>query len=105
MSALFEQYTAMLIDWQGCGFDLVSNDLMWCLYGFIKVVVYKHGLINYIDTKTKWRHLQNLLVKELCGVCLLKFIDWRYSQSCWYFRPVATLTFSLVSSPPPPFPV
>ena len=28
----------MLIDWQGCGFDLVSNDLMWCLYGFIKVI-------------------------------------------------------------------
>jgi hypothetical protein len=27
----------MIIDWQGCGFDLVSNDLMWCLYGFIKV--------------------------------------------------------------------
>jgi hypothetical protein len=40
LSALFEQYTAMLIDWQGCGFDLVSNDLMWCLYGFIKVNVY-----------------------------------------------------------------
>ncbi len=20
--------------------------------------------------------------------CLIKFIDWRYSQSCWYFRPL-----------------
>ncbi len=19
--------------------------------------------------------------------CLIEFIDWRYSQSCWYFRP------------------
>ncbi len=28
-----------------------------------------HGLINLIDTKAKCRHL------------------WRYSQSCWYFRP------------------
>ncbi len=38
--------------------------------------------------------------------CLTEFIDWRYSQSCWYFRPglwtIAPLT-SLVSSPP--FPV
>ncbi len=20
--------------------------------------------------------------------CLIEFIDWRYSQSCWYFRPL-----------------
>ncbi len=26
-------------------------------------------------------------VKCLCGRCLLEFIDWRYSQSCWYLRP------------------
>jgi hypothetical protein len=40
--------------------------------------------------------------------CLKEFIDWRYSQSCWYFRPLlwtsASLTFSLVDLPPP-FPV
>ncbi len=42
--------------------------------------------------------------------CLLEFIDWRYSQSCWYFRPalwtVDSLTLSLVnfSPPPPPLP-
>ncbi len=38
---------------------------------------------------------------------LIEFIDWRYSQSCWYFRPhlwtSAPLTFSLVHLPP--FPV
>ncbi len=38
--------------------------------------------------------------KCLLYCCLIEFIDWRYSQSCWYFRPVlwtsATLTFSLV---------
>ncbi len=42
--------------------------------------------------------------------CLIEFIDWRYSQSCWYFRPLlwtsASLTFSLVDlSLLPPFPV
>ncbi len=37
--------------------------------------------------------------------CLIEFIDWRYSQSCWYFRPLlwtsAPLTFPLVHLPPP----
>ncbi len=42
-----------------------------------------HGLINYINTIAKCRHLKNWL----CGRCLSEFIDWRYSQSCWYFRP------------------
>ncbi len=40
--------------------------------------------------------------------CLIEFIDWRYSQSFWYFRPLlwisAPLTFSLVHLPPPPLP-
>ncbi len=40
--------------------------------------------------------------------CLINFIDWRYSQSCWYFRPLlwtfAPPTFSLIHLlhlPPP----
>ncbi len=42
--------------------------------------------------------------------CLTEFVDWRYSQLCWYFRPLlwtsAPLIFSLVHLlPPPPFPV
>ncbi len=44
-----------------------------------------HGIINYIDTKAKYRQQKNLLVKGLCGRCLQSL--WRYSQSCWYFRP------------------
>jgi hypothetical protein len=67
-----------------------------------------HGLINYIDTKAKCRH-QKMTYKGTCGMCLPKFIDWRYSQSCWYFYPalwtVAPPTFSLVQLPPPPFPL
>ncbi len=46
-----------------------------------------HGLINYKDTKTKCRHLTKLTCKGTCGRCLLEFIYWRYSQSCWYFWP------------------
>jgi hypothetical protein len=40
--------------------------------------------------------------------CLIEFIDWRYSQSCWYFRPLlwtgAPLTFLLVHHLYPPLP-
>jgi hypothetical protein len=42
----------------------------------------KDGLIYNIDTKAKCRHL----IKLNC-ICLSELIDWRYSQSCWYFRP------------------
>ncbi len=31
----------------------------------------------------------------------IRVIDWRYSQSCWYFLP----SFELFNSPPPPCPV
>jgi hypothetical protein len=52
-----------------------------------RTMVQLHGQITYIDTKAKCRHLKNLPVKGLCGMCLSEFIDWRYNQSCWYFRP------------------
>jgi hypothetical protein len=58
----------------------------------------KHGLINYKDTKTKCRLYR----------CFIEFIDWRYSQSCWYFRP-SFLNYCpsnlLSGSPPPPLPL
>ncbi len=34
--------------------------------------------------------------------CLIEFIDWRYSQSCWYFRPLLwTSAPHWLTSPPP----
>ncbi len=62
-----------------------------------------HGrLINYKDTKAKYRY-KKLPVEGFCGRCLLEFIDWRYSQSCWYFRPsfVNYCPSNLSSSPSP----
>ncbi len=57
----------------------------------------------------KCRHLKKLTYKGLCGRCLSEFIDWKYSQSCWYFRPsfvnCSPLTFSLVQLSPPPSPL
>ncbi len=29
---------------------------------------------------------KKLACKGTLGLCLSEFIDWRYSQSCWYFR-------------------
>ncbi len=70
-----------------------------------------HELINNIGTKPKCRHLKKLTVKGLCGRCLSEFIDWRYCQSCWYFRPSfvnwcpSNLLSGSTLSPLPPSPV
>ncbi len=37
--------------------------------------------------------------------CFIEFLDWRYSQSCWYFRPLLWTVAPLPSLwPPPPLP-
>ncbi len=66
-----------------------------CSLKFLSVMVH-YGLINYKDIKTKCRLYW----------CLIEFIDWRYSQSCWYFRPsfVNYLPANLLSGSPPPPP-
>ncbi len=63
----------------------------------------RHGIINFVDTKAKCRHLKNFTCK---GRCLSGFTDWRNRQSCWYFRPsfVNCCPFNLLSGstvPPP----
>ena len=61
---LEETYTAMLIDWQGCGFVLVSNDLMWCLHGFVKNLPETgdmiHGFVEY-TCGVYWAKLSDVL--------------------------------------------
>jgi hypothetical protein len=51
-------------------------------------------------------YFKKFTVKGLCGRCLLEFLDWRYSQSCWYFRPsfvnYCPSNFLSGSPPPPP---
>ncbi len=37
--------------------------------------------------------------------CLIECIDWRYSQTCWYFRPLLwTVVLLPARRPPPPLP-
>ncbi len=54
----------------------------------------RHGQINYKETKTKCR----------LYMCFIEFIDWRYSQTCWYFRPsfVSHCPSNLLYGTPPP---
>ncbi len=92
------------------------TDSCWCIGASTPIKIRKvcqtflnpHWLINFIETKAKYRHLQKIDLKRDFAA---EFIDWRYSKSCWYFRPsfvncciVATQTFSLVllSSTLPP---
>ena len=48
----------------GCGFDLVSNDLMWCLYGFVKNLPETgdmiHGFVDF-SLQTYWEKLGDVL--------------------------------------------
>jgi hypothetical protein len=70
----------------------------------------QHWLINYIDTKAKYRRLKNLHVKGLrgCGRCLSEFLDWDTVSHVGIF---STKLCELLpshlfnSSPLPPFPL
>ncbi len=80
-----------------------------CVFAF-SGVTNNHGLINNIVTKAECCHLRKFTCKGTLRRCLLEFIDWRYSQSCWYFRPSCVKCCpslllsgsSIPTSPPPP---
>jgi len=59
-----DTFTSMIIDWQGCCFDRVTNDLMWCLYGFIKNLPETgemiHGFVEY-SLVHYWDELKKVL--------------------------------------------
>ncbi len=48
-----------------------------------------HGLINYKDTKTKYRHQKKLTCTGTLRQALIRVykLEILYSQSCCYFRP------------------
>jgi hypothetical protein len=72
------------------------------------VLYYYHGLISYKDTKIKCRHLKKLTCKGTLRQLFIRvYINWRYSQSCWYFRSsfVNYCTSDLFSGSPSPPPL
>ncbi len=68
-----------------------------------------HWLINYIDTKSECPYLKILTCKGTVRQVLPEIVDWRYSQSWWYFRSsfmnCSPLTFlCIISTPSHPLP-
>ncbi len=88
-------------------FNWVRLERLGCKYNR-RSELQKHGLVNYIDTKGKCRHLKILTCNgtSLGAGATSEFIDWWYSQWCWYFRRsfvnCCPSTFSLVQLSPPP---
>jgi hypothetical protein len=55
-------------------FDLVCRASLLIFFDD-ELVSRRHGLINSIDNKPKFRHLKKLPVKGLCNRCLSEFIN------------------------------
>jgi hypothetical protein len=83
--------------WTAQGMVGLGMQLCLCDIGTVYSIGYSrgHGPNNYKETKPSMSSL--LAFKRVYR------LEWRYSQSCWYFRPFLW-TFSLFHSPPP-FPV
>ncbi len=68
--------------------ELKSEAVLFCL--FLLLIIYAvAGEGVYPWTYWLYRHQSKMSssIKELCGRCSSEFVDCRYSQSCWYFRP------------------
>jgi hypothetical protein len=106
---LFEQSVQFLLPMDHTQ-NVIDNCARACPCARLSCYYFLHGLINHIGTKAKCRHLNKLTCKGTLQQCLSEFIDWKYSQSCWYFRlsfvnccPSNLLSGSTL--PSPPFPV
>ncbi len=67
--AVDEEYTALIIDWQGVAYDLLSGDLMWTLYGFMKNLPDKNSTVDtFIDYSLNFYHKELLRLLKLMHV-------------------------------------
>lgn len=68
-----EEYVALIIDWQGTAYDLVSGDLMWALYGFLKNLPDKNSTVDtFVDYSIVYYHKELLRILKLLNVDLSK---------------------------------
>ena len=64
-----EEYTALMIDWQGVAYDLLSGDLMWALYGFLKNLPDKLSTVDtFVDYSINFYHQELIRLLELMHV-------------------------------------
>jgi hypothetical protein len=67
--------------------SLTNNILTACCILSELLILWRNGQV------VRFRTMDQIAVKTpnprcLLYLCLIEFIDWRYSQSCWYFRPL-----------------
>ena len=64
-----DEYIALIIDWQGVAYDLLSGDLLWTLYGFMKNLPDKNSTVDtFIDYSLNFYHQELLRLLELMHV-------------------------------------
>ena len=67
-----DEYTALIIDWQGVAYDLLSGDLMWTLYGFMKNLPDKNATVDsFIDYSI------NFYYQELKRLLKAMYVDMK----------------------------
>ena len=68
-----EEYTALIIDWQGVAYDLLSGDLLWTLYGFSKNLPDKNTTVeSWMDYSIHFYHQELLRYLNLMHVDMSK---------------------------------
>ena len=67
--AVEDEYVALIIDWQGVCYDLLSGDLMWTLYGFMKNLPDKNSTVDsFVDYSINFYHKELIRLLELMHV-------------------------------------
>ena len=68
-----QEYVALICDWQGVAFDLVSSDIIWTLYGYMKNLPDKNATVDsFMDYSIAFYHKELLRLLELMHVSVLK---------------------------------
>ncbi len=77
-----EEYLALIIDWQGVAYDLLSGDLMWSLYGFLKNLPDKNSTVDtFMDYSIAFYHQELMRLLKLQHVRSNRSIEIHQCQS------------------------
>ena len=64
-----DEYFALIIDWQGVAYDLLSSDLMWTLYGFMKNLPDKNSTVDtFMDYSIEYYYKELMRLLNLMHV-------------------------------------
>ena len=70
-----QEYVALICDWQGVAFDLVSSDIIWTLYGYMKNLPDKNATVDsFMDYSIAFYHKELLRLLELMHVSVLLLV-------------------------------